>query len=169
MVEDYDEYDDFDPMNDDESSEDFYITQVINKYKKLPREKIIKALDDTDWDVDKAVKLLKTKDQPAKPGKQPVSSNLVQGKQGAKTGAGPALTATVSVSSSNSSNQSCSGLNKPTLSAASSVSIGSSVDSGKKTSGNENVRKVEESRKGEESKIAHARLNQNYPDVHPTM
>ena len=72
FIEDEDEYDDFDPMDDDEASEDFYIAEVIGRYKKLPREKILKALDDCDWDIGETVKLLKQREGQGKgpgPGK----------------------------------------------------------------------------------------------------
>ena len=166
MVDDDDEYDDFDPMDDDESSEDYYITQVINKYKKLPRDKIIKALDDTDWDIDGAIKLLKSRDQPVKPGKQPVSGKSAQTGQVTKSGAGPALTGTTSVSSSQSGKQTAS--SKPSLSASSSVSQSSSIDTSKKIPEADTNKKQEDLRKLEESKTTHTRLNQTYPDVHPS-
>ena len=178
MVDDSDDYDDFDPMDDDETSADYYITQIINKYKKLPREKIIKALDDTDWNINEAIKLLKSRDQPAKPGKQPVSTKAPQPVQAARPGAVPPLTGSNSVSSSLSdkpaSLKPANPANpakpaKPALSACSSVSQASSADSGKKPADPESAKKHEEARKAEEFKVTHARLNQSYPDVHPSM
>lgn len=79
FIEDEDEYDDFDPMEDDEASEDFYIAQVISRYKKLPREKILKALDDSDWDINQTINLLKHREAQSKqPGK------VAAGKQGSQ-------------------------------------------------------------------------------------
>lgn len=91
LMDDYDEYEDFDPMDDDESSADYYITQVIAKTGAIPRDKVIKALEASDWDINGAVKILKQRPQPqAKSGAQMKqgSTNSSQGKQGANVSQG---------------------------------------------------------------------------------
>ncbi|OMJ85259.1 hypothetical protein SteCoe_13497 [Stentor coeruleus] len=97
LMDDYDENEDFDPMDDDESSADYYITQVIAKTGAMPRDKVIKALEAADWDINGAVKILKQRPQPQaksatqiKQGPIPSSQgkqggNFSQGKQGAKS------------------------------------------------------------------------------------
>lgn len=81
MIDDYDEYDDFDPMDDDETSADYYITQVIEKTGVMPKDKIIKALEDSDWDIGAAIKLLKAPKTPAKPVQKPSPTANNQTKQ----------------------------------------------------------------------------------------
>ena len=67
LIDDYDETEDFDPMDDDESSPDFYIAQVVAKTGAMPKAKVLKALDSVDWDVPAAVRLLKSQAQPKPP------------------------------------------------------------------------------------------------------
>jgi hypothetical protein len=153
MVEDYDEYDDFDPMDDDEYSEDYYITQVISRFKKIPREKILKALDDSDWDIEQTVKLLKQREQ----------GNKTPGKQGAKTSAAPKNTPGQVNSTTKGQNQVVSVIqsSKPSQDMKTQPTLPPETLSRKSSEQSEALRKQEE------SKIIHSRLNQTYPDVYP--
>ena len=48
MIDDDSDYEDFDPMDDDESTADYYITQVIAKTGAMAKDKVVKALDAKD-------------------------------------------------------------------------------------------------------------------------
>lgn len=72
LIDDYDESEDFDPMESDESSPDFYITQVIEKTGALPKKKVLNALNAVDWDIQAAIKLLKGQNS-VKPTPQPAT------------------------------------------------------------------------------------------------
>ena len=98
VIDDYDEYEDFDPMDDDESSTDYYIAQVISKVGMMSKEKILKALNSTDWNVNSAVSLLKSQNSKTNQGrgqgpnknqpnskKQPQPKGVPQAKNAAQT------------------------------------------------------------------------------------
>jgi UBA-like domain len=90
LIEYDDEYEDFDPMDDDESSEDYYISQVIKKTGFISKNKIRKALESTDWDVNAAINLINvSKSVPNKPNQPPNPSSQPKKQQAKPTQSKP--------------------------------------------------------------------------------